>query len=60
MKLSIVTSKELTSDPNLPQYAKCPRRIGDGEPAHQFAKAYLQQQYFEFFEWGVETLILAI
>ena len=30
----IETSKELTSDPSLPRYAKRPRRIDDGEPAH--------------------------
>ena len=35
-------SKELTSEPSLPRYARRPRRIDDGEPAHQFetSKAY--------------------
>jgi hypothetical protein len=31
----IETSKELTSEPSLPRYARRPRRI-DGEPAHRF------------------------
>ena len=48
----IETSKELTSDPSLPRYAKRPRRIDDGEPAHRFEtpKAYFRQQYFELFD----------
>ena len=48
----IETSKELTSEPSLPRYAKQPRRIDDGEPAHQFEtpKAYFIQQYFELFD----------
>lgn len=45
-------SKELTSEPSLPRYARRPRRIDDGEPAHQFEtpKAYFRQQYFELFD----------
>lgn len=45
-------SQELTSEPSLPRYARWPRRIDDGEPAHQFetSKAYFQQQYFKLFD----------
>ena len=47
----IKTSKELTSEPTLPQYAKHPRRI-DGEPAHRLEtpNVYFQKQYFELFD----------
>ena len=42
----------MTSEPSLPRYARRPRRLDDGEPAHQFEtpKAYFRQQYFELFE----------
>lgn len=46
------TSKELTSEPSLPRYARRPRRIDDGEPSHRFEtpKSYFRQQYFELFD----------
>ena len=36
----------------MPRYAKRPRRIDDGKPAHRFEtpKAYFRQQYFELFD----------
>ena len=41
------TSKELTSEPSLPRYARRSRRIDDGEPSHRFEtpKSYFRQQY---------------
>ena len=66
MKLSTVqvynhlteTSKKLTSEPSLPQYARRPRRVDDGEPAHRFEtpKAYFRQQYFELFDLALGDL----
>ena len=52
------TSKKLTSEPSLPQYTRCPRRIDDGEPAHRFEtpKAYFRQQYFELFDLALGDL----
>ena len=46
------TSKELTSEPSLPWYARRLKRTDDGEPPHRFEtpKGYFQQQYFELFD----------
>ena len=48
----VEASKDLTDEPTLPRFTKCPRRVEDGQSGHRFEtpKDHFRQQYFELID----------